>query len=502
MITTNTEPTHAVLYIRVSKEEQVKEGFSIPAQKNRLQAFCTSQGWVIEETYIDEGVSAKDMNRPELQRLLQDIKTKRIQADVLLVWRLDRLTRSVIDLYTILSFLEEHESAFRSSTEVYDTTTAIGRLFLNLVAALAQWERENLAERVWMGMEQMAKEGLRPGTTQPYGYNYVDGELVVNASEAAIIKQMYEMYTRGTGVRGLVRWLNGSGIPSKTGKAWSDNTVAYILRNPLYIGKFVWGWLPKGKGKNHRDMPPAELTYLGSHEPILPEDLWNTVQAINGRRKELPPRHATGNYPLTGILTCGLCGKPMNGTTSTQRSLKRGVVKKRWYKCSARDHQGVCAMCYLAADWLEDQVVNHVKNAGTVCDEATLREIAAAHVEDLSAENTAEEISRLKAELTEIRTKKSRWYDAYEDGELSREDIRERLAPLSARETGIRAKIEELEKSMATTSLDMEEIIRRLQDFSWHWSNANPQERKELALAFFENIKVFPDKTFTVKIRP
>ncbi|MGF9826753.1 recombinase family protein, partial [Brevibacillus agri] len=128
------------VYMRVSTEDQAREGFSIPAQREKLLAYVHSQGWEVAAIYADEGISAKDTNRPALKRLLRDIREGNI--DVVLVYRLDRLTRSVLDLYRLLQEFEKYDVRFKSCTEVYDTTTAIGRLFITLVAALAQWERE------------------------------------------------------------------------------------------------------------------------------------------------------------------------------------------------------------------------------------------------------------------------------------------------------------------------------------------------------------------------
>lgn len=201
------------VYIRVSTEDQAREGFSIPAQREKLLSYVHSQDWTLSKLYVDEGVSAKDTNRPALAELLQDVRSGKI--DVVLVYRLDRLTRSVLDLYQLLQEFERYRVHFKSCTEVYDTTTAMGRLFITLVAALAQWERENLAERVKLGMEQMVKERKRPGGPPPYGYVLVDGALQLHPGEAGTVRTMFEQYLQGASPRRIAEQANSLGARGK-----------------------------------------------------------------------------------------------------------------------------------------------------------------------------------------------------------------------------------------------------------------------------------------------
>src|SRR5690606_13381288 len=163
------------IYRRVSTDLQAEEGFSLEAQKNRLLAYAESQGWTVIEDYCDEGYSAKSLDRPEMQRLISDIKKKKF--DVVLVYRLDRLVRSVLELHELLQLMERYDVRFKSATEIFDTTSATGRLFITLIATLAQWERETIAERVHLGMAKKAEQGERNGAPAPYGYDLVDGKL-------------------------------------------------------------------------------------------------------------------------------------------------------------------------------------------------------------------------------------------------------------------------------------------------------------------------------------
>ncbi|HBV95831.1 MAG TPA: recombinase family protein [Desulfotomaculum sp.] len=481
----------AVAYIRVSTDEQAKEGYSVPAQKERLEAFAKSQGWTIIDYYMEEGQSAKDLNRPEMQRLIDDIKKGSMGIEVVLVYRLDRLTRSVLDLYKLLKLFDDNKVAFRSVTEVYDTTTAMGRLFITLVAALAQWERENLAERVRMGMAEMARQGRRPGTKEPYGYNYVDGSLIVNKTEAAIVKKIFDMYMRGYGLRTIVKWLNNPEhpVPSKTGRPWYENTVSYIITNPLYVGKFVWGRDP-AEIKKHKTLFRAvapEYIYDGSHEAILDNDTWEQAQFKLKKRKNMPPRLASSNYPLTGVLKCGLCGAGMCGSISTQKN-KSGKRKVRWYKCGARDHALGCTMKYMRAETVEEKVLEYLSS---ITNSSDLHILADTSLRDKGNSKEQEEIASVNKEIKELTAKKKKWYDAFEVGVIGIDDLRERTKSIADKEVFLRERLSEIEL-VEEFSWTPEERFQMVKNINWAWDRATPEERKELIRELFEKISIFP----------
>ncbi|WP_259384001.1 recombinase family protein, partial [Bacillus thuringiensis] len=194
-----------VIYRRVSTDMQVEEGISLDMQKLRLEQYAKSQDWIVVNDYCDEGYSAKNTERPAFQQMIRDMKKK--QFDIILVYRLDRFTRSVSDLHSILKIMDEYNVKFKSSTEIFDTTTATGRMFITLVATLAQWERETTAERVRDSMHKKAELGLRNGAKAPMGYNLKKGNLYINHTEAEIVKYIFEMY-KTKGVVSIVKSLN------------------------------------------------------------------------------------------------------------------------------------------------------------------------------------------------------------------------------------------------------------------------------------------------------
>ena len=476
------EYRNVAIYIRVSTEDQAAEGYSISAQKERLEAFCKSQEWTITEYYIEEGQSAKSMDRPELQRLITDVKGGNL--DIVLVYKLDRLTRSVLDLYKLLSLFEAHKVAFKSATELYDTSTAIGRLFITLVAGLAQWERENLAERTRMGLIEMARQGKRPGSGEPYGYTFIDGQLVINPAEAAIIRKIYDMYCRGYGIRKIIAWLNNPASPihSKSGKPWYDSTVSYILRNPLYMGKFVYGGYTNKNKSNVRPIKPENI-FQGSHEPIITEDTWIEVQNIFRKKKGIAPRHASGVFPLTGIFFCGTCGGPMDGHTN-----RRVNSATRYYRCQNTYHKHTCDMRIWKSEYVEEQVIQQLEKQAD-----TLRDAAAQEIRKGTSPVKNEEKKRLSAELRDMKAKKLKWFDAFDSGIIDKADFKERMKGIADREAYLKGRILEIETEEEMPAWTQKEMILKIKNFRFVWSEATPEERKQLTHELIRKVVIFPE---------
>ncbi|WP_312118460.1 recombinase family protein [Brevibacillus reuszeri] len=342
------------VYMRVSTDDQAKEGFSIPAQRERLLSYIHSQDWTLADIYSDEGVSAKDTNRPELTRLLEDVRAG--QIDVVLVYRLDRLTRSVLDLYQLLQEFDRHGVRFKSSTEVYDTTTAIGRLFITLVAALAQWERENLGERVKMGMGQMVRERKRPGGPPPYGYDLVDGQLIVNPEEAAGVRTMFAQYAQGESPRRIAEAANQQGLRGKNGALWSASAVLRLLKNPVYYGALRWNYA----NTEQRHNPPEHwLIEEEAHSAIIEEASYLLVQNRMTARSTKHPRTLGSSFLFSGILYCSRCGSAMRGKTTRTKRSAGGHYTHYYYWCKKKV-AGSCDAPAIRQDWIEQLIVKEL----------------------------------------------------------------------------------------------------------------------------------------------
>lgn len=245
-----TEILKTGIYMRVSTEEQAKDGFSIHAQKEKLSKYASANDWEVIDYYIDDGISGKNLqDRPDVKRLINDVKLGKINN--VLVYKLDRITRSVKDLINLIELFEKNDCCFNSVTEKLDTSNAVGRMFIKIIGIFAEFERENLAERVSFGYEQKTREGNYTNTNGVNGYDYVVGKgtLTINEQEKIIIQNIYKEYLNGASMLKIAKDLNQKNIPSKRGGQWRQSTIKSILTNPLYIGKIcynisvvgVWG---------------------------------------------------------------------------------------------------------------------------------------------------------------------------------------------------------------------------------------------------------------------
>lgn len=263
------------VYTRKSTEEGLDMDFnSLDAQREACEAYVTSQrseGWsLLPGAYDDGGVSGGTLERPALQRLLRDVREGRV--DVIVVYKVDRLTRALSDFARIVDVLDAAGASFVSVTQAFNTTTSMGRLTLNVLLSFAQFEREVIAERVRDKVAQSKARGIWMGGVVPLGYDVLDRKLLPNAAEAATVDHIFRSYLDQPSVRALKLALDEQGIRTKIqqgksgprgGVPFSRGALYWLLSNPIYIGKL-----------RHRDR-----LHAGQHEAIVPIDLWDAVQA-------------------------------------------------------------------------------------------------------------------------------------------------------------------------------------------------------------------------------
>lgn len=278
----DAQHVRAAIYTRVSTEDQAKEGFSLDAQLEKLRAYCTARGWDIAGEYVDEGYSGRKTRRPAYMRMMGDIE----KWDALLVIKMDRIHRNSKNFMLMMEDLGKKGKEFVSMMESLDTSTAMGRFVMDIIQRIAQLESEQIGERVYIGMEQKAKtnSGML-GFNIPYGYDYIDRKLIEKKIESMQVKKIFEMYINGYSMSKIAKMFNEENIPTKQNRTWGPQTVALILKNPLYSGFLHWE------------------TYLnqGNHQPLINLNTFNEVQEL--RKKRNPKtRHHTKTFIIPSTL--------------------------------------------------------------------------------------------------------------------------------------------------------------------------------------------------------
>lgn len=295
------------IWIRVSTEEQAN-GDSPQNHRSRAEGYAISRGWKILEVYDLAGVSGKSVaDHPETKRMMADIKRGHIQG--LVFTKLARLTRNAKELMEFSDFFQEHHADLVSLGESIDTSTPAGRLFFNLVGCMAQWEREEITDRIRSSVLIRAKQGKPLSGSAPYGYTWKDKKLVVQPDEAPIRLLVYKLFDEVKRLKTVARMLNERGYRTRSGKMWSDTTVRYMVRDPTAKGLHRQNY-SASVGKRMVIKPESEHIFNGV-EAIVPTDLWERCNAhLDARyvKRERRPGK-TPAHIYSGFVTCQCGGK-------------------------------------------------------------------------------------------------------------------------------------------------------------------------------------------------
>jgi DNA invertase Pin-like site-specific DNA recombinase len=334
------------VYTRKSTDEGLEKEFnSLDAQRDACEAFILSQraeGWVLVPDYYDDGgVSGGTLERPALQRLLRDIEAGRV--DVVVVYKIDRLSRSLMHFARLVEVFDAHDVTFVSVTQSFNTTTSMGRLTLNILLSFAQFEREVIGERVRDKIAASKARGMWMGGSVPLGYDVADRKLVVNEDEAARVRRIFEGFAAIGSATRLMPVLREEGVLTKTGRPFDKGALYKLLNNRTFLGEVTH------KGK----------VYPGEHRAIVTRELWDSVHAI---LQESPRVRANQNRRLTPALLRSLIfgpdGRAMSPTHTRRRGrLYRYYVSQAVLKGMADD----CPVRRLPAAEIEAAVVDQVR---------------------------------------------------------------------------------------------------------------------------------------------
>ncbi len=374
---------------------ETQEFSSLDAQREAGEAYITSQkanGWIcLPEHYDDGGFSGGNINRPALNRLLDDIKAGKI--DMIVVYKLDRLSRSLLDFSDLQGVFDKYNVSFCSVTQEINTSTPAGRMMLNILMSFGQYERELVAERTRDKYVASRRRGMWMGGFVPYGYRAENKKIFPDPVEAPVIKRMFQRFVETQSPKLIAHEINQDGLTSRKGKAWINTYVARILKNPVYAGDVEYN---------------GEI-FKGEHEAIVSRQTWNRVQEII--KSNCPYEHSGGiaeiTVPLKGILRCGHCGCAMSPVFCT-----KGKKRYYYYYCNTDYHrvEKLCPVSKIGSNIIEDAVRGQaIKIFSSAFFQETISKATGITVEELQRlfkdefwlECSGMELNRLYSELFE-----------------------------------------------------------------------------------------------------
>jgi site-specific DNA recombinase len=475
------------IYTRKSTEEGLEQEFNtLDAQREAGEAYITSQkhlGWEASpERYDDGGFTGANMDRPALQRLLADIEATRV--DVVVVYKVDRLSRSLLDFARLIEAFDRRKVSFVSVTQQFNTATSLGRLVLNILLSFAQFEREMIAERTRDKMGAARRKGKWTGGVPPLGYDVIagGGKLIVNAGEADQVRAIFDLYLQERSLLRCVELLNGRGWRTKSwttkkgtlheGSRWDKTGLRGLLRNGIYIGKV-----------SHKGQ-----AYAGEHQGIVDAEVFARVsEMLAGGRRDATRAGNKHGFLLRGLVRCVACGSAMTSSTSSPRG-----KPYRYYTCTAVRRRGTaeCPVRAVSAPELERFVIDRIRDIGR--DPTLLQETLLAVAEEREREQGQLEQERrmLQAEHQTCHAEARKLTTALAQSATAAPSLAERIAELDERAGQIEARLGEIQRGLAgmEAQVDPDEAAQALAAFDPVWDALVPREQASLLQLLIERV--------------
>ena len=441
-----TPATPAALYARVSSDRQDVD-LSVAAQLRALRDYAKNNGYSIAREYVDEAESGRIADRPQFRNMIDEGGKATAPFQVILVWKFSRFTRKREHAVAFKSMLRRKGIRVVSITEHADDSPT-GKLMEAIIESVDEFYSENLAQEVVRGMRESASRGYFLASRAPFGYNRIkvsDGvkdrpTLEVDPVAAPIVKEIFESSRRGNGLKEICKELNGRGITNR-GRRWQKNIVHYLLTNEAYTGTAVWGV----KSKDEKAQEPVRVE--NAWPALVSRETFDLVQ--QGLHERAPtvqrPARVGSQYLLSGLLRCGVCGKPYSA-----QGAKSGQFA--YYVCASlfREGAGACTARYLNATKVEDLVIEKVR-------ERILTELVTLVAEEI--DNIAGEVngrlSAISSELSDVDARLENLYQALETKQLPIEVLSPRILSLKSRQDQLTAAREEAEGQLEQRRADL-----------------------------------------------
>lgn len=501
---TSTTGKRAAIYARVSTVEQADEGYSIDAQLKILRNICDEKGFELVEEFVDRGISGKDIvNRPGLQAMLQAVEERRL--DIVLVWKMNRLSRKITDMLNIVDSLKLYNVEFYSHTDNIDTNTPQGSFQFHIMAAVSEFERKNIAENVKMGMIERAQSGRWNGGVV-YGYDIIkvrdtmrkrgDTLLEINPAEAEVVRKIFNLYNQGDGYKTIANRLNHEGHKTKHKREHSINGVKTILMNPLYAGYIRYNVRQEWSTKRRKNINPDPVLVKGIHDPIIDERTWKRTQELLKGRSRTPNRVHSGSYLLTGIMKCPQCGAGMvlSRTTNKRKNGEKRVLE--YYACGQWKNKGssVCSSNGVRVDKANPYVINRIREL--LSDRSLLKGL----IEAVN-KNAKQEIQPLQKRhaylvrrLESVERKREKTFSLYEDGMIKKIEVQKRLEASDVDIESLKNELFQIERQLRDQSrlkVDADVVENVLNNFMELYDKAlTVEQQKRLVRILVEEITI------------
>jgi len=467
-------------HVAVSTEEQAKEGYSIRAQKQKLKDYARIKDWHIYDVYMDEGISGKNItDRPEINRLIEDVTSGNVMN--VLVFKIDRLTRSTFDLIYLVDLFNEHDCAFNSLTESIDTQTASGRMFIKIVGIFAEFERENLSERIRIGFERKVREGYTLCTsTASYGYERPDGQKIqtIIENEAQIVREIFEWYVRrGVNITEIARRLNLRGVATKYGNKWTSGGVRNILCNTNYIGDVRHHYLNKERSYSGK----------GHHEPIISQEMFDKAKHRLNKNPRISPRKQPmeENY-FSGFLRCAQCGHKLQ-PHNMYNNLADGTRKFYGnYECS-NNIVGACDASSMSAKNLEKAFSEYIARITNFEDDTSIY----IYQEQQKKKEAQGLLTTYKDKIRRLEAKARESLDCYVNNVFTVEEYHRVKKHLDGDRQAILADMKSLLVEAEEIAGNQPEITRNLKE---NWDGLSNLDKRLFLMEFVETIVVQNEK--------
>ena len=458
------------IYMRVSTEDQAREGFSLSEQKERLEAYCKFNGYRIVEYYTDAGISAKTGNhRPEYDRMLEDGKQGKI--NMIIALKLDRITRSTRDWETLMDYLEKYNINIAFVNDDINTTTANGKMVSRIMMSVSQNEIERTSERTIIGLDGAIKQGHIPARA-PLGYKHIDKKLVPDPLTKDIVIRIYNLYFEGLTYNTIAKLFNKEKVLDKTN--WKDTSILKIITNVIYKGDYI-------QGKTTRNPRYFENVV----EPIVSKELWDSCQVQKKKNQRNYMRSQT--YIFLQKLKCPKCGRILAGGASHKIKADKWYYYYRCEKCrgNIREHEIEDSIKDLLSDIFEyDSVVNEFFLP----------------VLQNKIHNPKEDFEK---EITNLNNKKIRIRKAYIDELFTEEEYKEETTIIENKIKDLQKKILENEQ-VSKLNLSVDDIlVKRDMDFINSiklpilynafvdsWDGLDREEKAEIVMKYIDDIEL------------